>query len=390
MARLGDFITQIRGVSYKPEDVYNELTEESVPILRANNIQDDGLNFDDLIYINKQKISSQQMIKRGDIIICTSSGSKNLVGKAAIAKEDLSMSFGAFCKVVRTNKYRHEYLGYFFQSSSYRNKICELAGGANINNIRNEHIDNLEIPLFQEDEQGKLIAELDKISNLIEKRKTQLEKMDMLVKARFVEMFGNNKYESVKACEVCHFITKGATPSAGDIFETYQDGLIPYIKVYNLSMTGELLFDSEPQYITKNIHNGKLARSKVYPNDVLMNIVGPPLGKFSLVTNEFDEWNINQAIAIFRAKDKVLPRYLMSALMQPDVLRPFLNQAVGIRQLNLSLEQCRNLQFPLPPLKLQNQFSAFVACVDKSKLEIQKSLEKLETLKKALMQKYFG
>ena len=167
---------------------------------------------------------------------------------------------------------------------------------------------------------------------------------------------------------MCDFITKGTTPPNDLISEEYSSDKVPYLKVYNLSFNGELLFDTAPQYISENIHNGMLARSKVYPNDVLMNIVGPPLGKFSLVTDEFPEWNINQAIAIFRAKEKINPKYLLSALMQPEVLNPFLRQAVGIRQLNLSLSQCRDLEIFLPPLSLQNQFAAFVAEVDKSKL----------------------
>jgi len=126
-----------------------------------------------------------------------------------------------------------------------------------------------------------------------------------------------------------------------------------------------MLFDENPQYILAETHNGKLARSKVYPNDVLMNIVGPPLGKFTLVTDEFEEWNINQAIAIFRAKERILPRFLLHALMQPKVLEPFIGQAVGIRQQNLSLEQCRNLQFPLPSLEEQKSFVEFAEQLDK-------------------------
>lgn len=185
--------------------------------------------------------------------------------------------------------------------------------------------------------------------------------------SRFIELFGTGKYPIVKAADVCDFITKGTTPPTGEITEKYEIGMIPYLKVYNLSFTGELLFDSMPQYIPAETHNKQLARSKVVPNDVLMNIVGPPLGKFSLVTDEFPEWNINQAIAIFRAKDRVLPRYLLAALMQPDVLRPFLEQAVGIRQLNLSLEQCRNLEFPLPPIEEQKAFVKFSEQTDKSK-----------------------
>ena len=239
-------------------------------------------------------------------------------------------------------------------------------------------------------EQQQVAESLSKVDELIALRKEQLAALDQLVKSRFVELFGAGKYPIVKAADVCDFITKGTTPPTGEITEKYEIGMIPYLKVYNLSFSGELLFDSMPQYIPAETHNKQLVRSKVVPNDVLMNIVGPPLGKFSLVTDEFSEWNINQAIAIFRAKDRVLPRYLLAALMQPDVLRPFLEQAVGIRQLNLSLEQCRNLEFPLPPIEEQKAFVKFSEQTDKSKLAIQRSLDELETLKKALMQKYFG
>ena len=151
-----------------------------------------------------------------------------------------------------------------------------------------------------------------------------------------------------------------------------------------------MLFDENPQYILAETHNGKLARSKVYPNDVLMNIVGPPLGKFTLVTDEFEEWNINQAIAIFRAKERILPRFLLHALMQPKVLEPFIGQAVGIRQQNLSLEQCRNLQFPLPSLEEQKSFVEFAEQLDKSKVAVQKALDETQILFDSLMQKFFG
>ena len=248
----------------------------------------------------------------------------------------------------------------------------------------------IEIAECSIEEQNSIVAQFEKIDTLICLRKQQLSKLDELVKARFIEMFENGNFPLVKAEDVCEFITKGTTPPTGEIYTEFGDNRIPYLKVYNLSFDGSLLFDCAPQYIDKSVHNGKLSRSKVYPNDVLMNIVGPPLGKFSLVTSAFAEWNINQAISIFRAKNNVLPRFLLSALMQPTVLGPFLKQAVGVRQLNISLEQCRNIQFPLPPIELQAEFVAFAEQTDKSKLTIQKSLEKIETLKKALMQKYFG
>ena len=287
-------------------------------------------------------------------------------------------------------KLDQQYLLHYLKSDITLTYIKALATGSVRDNLKFSILQEFPINLRPIEEQRKIASVLDRIDRVIALRNEELETLDNLVKSRFIELFGTGKYPIVKAADVCDFITKGTTPPTGEITEKYEIGMIPYLKVYNLSFTGELLFDSMPQYIPAETHNKQLARSKVVPNDVLMNIVGPPLGKFSLVTDEFPEWNINQAIAIFRAKDRVLPRYLLAALMQPDVLRPFLEQAVGIRQLNLSLEQCRNLEFPLPPIEEQKAFVKFSEQTDKSKLAVQKSLEELEILKKSLMQQYFG
>jgi len=224
-------------------------------------------------------------------------------------------------------------------------------------------IDVPEIPV-----QGRIVNRLQSIERIISLMEKQLEELDGLSKSRFIEMFKNGKYPIVRADNLCEFITKGTTPASNEIIDRPFDNCIPYLKVYNLSFDGRMLFFQNPQYISRAVHEGKLARSKVYPNDVLMNIVGPPLGKFSLVNSDFPEWNINQAIAIFRAKEKVLPKFLLHALMQPDVLKPFLEKAQGVRQLNFSLEQCRNLKFPLPPLDEQAEFVQFAEQTDKSKM----------------------
>lgn len=143
LVKLGSIIHQIRGVSYKPSDVKKSDDLDAIGLIRANNIQDDGLNFEDLVWIDKKKVSSGQIIHKGDIVICASSGSKNLVGKAAIADKNLPYAFGAFCKVVRVVAMNDAYVGKFFQSPKYRREISAASAGANINNIRNEHIDEI-------------------------------------------------------------------------------------------------------------------------------------------------------------------------------------------------------------------------------------------------------
>ena len=289
-----------------------------------------------------------------------------------------------------SSEVNRQFLYYYLKSDKTVHYIKNIARGSVRDNLKLDMLYEFKIDLPDKKEQERAATILDKVCELIGQHNQQLYMLDELVKSRFIELFSGKKYNYVKTSDVCDFITKGTTPRSDEIFEEYEAGRVPYLKVYNLSLTGALLFDDAPQYINISTHEEKLARSKVYPNDVLMNIVGPPLGKFALVTNEFDEWNINQAIAIFRPREKVIPKFLMAALMQPDVLQPFLQQAVGIRQLNLSLEQCRNLEIPLPPIELQQQFATFVEEVDKSKSAIQKSLDELEILKKSLMQKYFG
>ena len=310
------------------------------------------------------------------------------LGKVAITEKEMYSNEAIMAFIDKgVEKISPEYLYYLLRAKDWSKGTNKAVMGATLNKAT---LSTIKIQLHEYDNQLEIVNMLNRVSSSIDFRKQQLTKLDELIKARFVEMFENNTYPKVKVSTVCDFITKGTTPPNDLISEEYSSDKVPYLKVYNLSFNGELLFDTAPQYISENIHNGMLARSKVYPNDVLMNIVGPPLGKFSLVTDEFPEWNINQAIAIFRAKEKINPKYLLSALMQPEVLNPFLRQAVGIRQLNLSLSQCRDLEIFLPPLSLQNQFAAFVAEVDKSKVEVQKALDQTQLLFDSLMQQYFG
>ena len=145
--KISELAKQIRGVSYKPSDLHTKLDSQSVILLRANNISDGLINFDDVVYVDKCKVSQNQYLRDGDILICASSGSKHLVGKAAAFHSQIDCTFGAFCKVVRPHSDLIDYLEVYFQSHIYRKKISEVAMGANINNIRNEHIDALELPV---------------------------------------------------------------------------------------------------------------------------------------------------------------------------------------------------------------------------------------------------
>ncbi len=393
--KLGDYIEQIRGVSYKPEDVCNVDDEDAVGILRANNIQDDGLNFDDLVYVNKKKIAVKQYIQKGDIVICTSSGSKNLVGKAAIADEDLSMAFGAFCKVIRPIKLLPKYVGHYFQSPRYRNIISELAGGANINNIRNEHIDELDIPIVQEVYQEIIINELDKINELISLRKHQLAKLDELVKARFVELFGEPMTNSMGWDKVNISAVVGGKVSNGFFAKRDDYCADGNVKVLGVAHVVNRMYSNTEGLPTTNGSETDIAKYGVKYGDMLFcrsSLVAAGIGKASIVPQGTPN-NVLFECHVIRLPldlDKCVPEF-MQVLSTTDYFRnQVISQSKTATMTTIGQDGILKTEIILPPLELQKQFLSFVEQTDKSKSAIQQSLDKLETLKKALMQKYFG
>ena len=362
MARLGGLIEQIRGVSYKPEDVYDELGENSIALLRANNIQDGLLNFDDVIYVNKKRVRDNQLLKAGDILICTSSGSRELVGKAAYVQEDLPMTFGAFCKVVRPKKIRSDYLGQFFNSPNYRQKISDSSAGANINNIRNEHIDELDILLPTADRQKYIAAVLEKLSSLISLRKQQL---DELVKARFVEMFGDYRIND-----------KG--------FEQYRGG-----ELFKFSSGKFLPEEKRKEYGIPAYGGNGIAwytdTSLIEYPTIIIGRVGAQCGNIHLVTDPV--WISDNAIYI---KEQKTDKYRLEFLSELMIMMDFYQYADFSGQPKITQKPLEDMLYLVPSLELQGRFSSFVERISEQKLTIQRSLDKLEVLKKSLMQKYFG
>ncbi len=136
-----------------------------------------------------------------------------------------------------------------------------------------------------------------------------------------------------------------------------------------------------------------MKRSKVFPNDIIMNIVGPPLQKVAIVTDEFNEWNINQAIAIFRVKEKIITKYLYYCLLCDDTLASVLVDVRGVvGQSNISLKQCRNLVIPLPSIVEQKEIVRILDNLldnEECANELCDVIEKIDLMKKAILAKAF-
>jgi type I restriction enzyme S subunit len=176
-SEVRELFSVVRGVTYKKEDAKNSHGDDLVPILRANNINIE-LNFEDLVYVPSQNVSEIQRIRSGDIVIAMSSGSKRLVGKAAIAREDFDGGFGAFCGILRPSKgLNNEFLGLYFQSENYRSQVSNLAGGTGINNLKWEHLYSLEIPIPPSQEQQRILSVLEPALAKIDDAEEALERV---------------------------------------------------------------------------------------------------------------------------------------------------------------------------------------------------------------------
>ncbi len=191
-----------------------------------------------------------------------------------------------------------------------------------------------------------------------------------------------------RAEQLCDFITKGTTPKAHKLFS--RSGEIPFIKVYNLTFDGSLDFSIDPTFVSVETHKGELARSKVFPGDVLMNIVGPPLGKVSIVPELYREWNMNQAVAVYRPFSGYDNHFLAHLLMSKPILDWATKRAKATAgQFNLTLQICRDLPLPIPPLAEQQRIVAEVerrlSVVTATEQAITTNLARAERLRQSIL-----
>ena len=234
--------------------------------------------------------------------------------------------------------------------------------------------------------QKSIVETLDKISKIISLRKQQLSKLDELVKARFVELFGTEtELEKWSCCtvgdvaEVCVGVVIKPT-------QYYTDNGIPAFRSLNI---GEMrVKDNDWVYFTEEGHQ-KNQKSVIRKNDVLVVRSGAP-GTACVANEKYDGYNAVDIIIAHPDNKKVNSIFLAAFTNMPHGMNQIRAKTGGAAQQHFNVGGYKAMRLIMPSIDLQNQFAAFVEQTDKSKLAIQKSLEKLETLKKALMQKYFG
>lgn len=375
VVKVGSISEQIRGVTYDKAEATKSPAPGMTPILRANCITESGLVFEDLVYVPQQRISSKQVLKPGDVVIAASSGSIDVVGKAAPLKEPFSGSFGAFCKVLRpSGKVDASYFAHFFQTQNYRRRISALAAGANINNLRNEHLDELDIPCPPLDEQRRVAAILDKAEELRAKRRAALALLGQLPQAIFLEMIGGNG-ETKPLAEVAD-LRRGPFGGAlkKEIFVAFG------FKVYEQGNVISGDFEAGTYYIDER-HFNKMRAFEVLADDLLVTCSGT-LGRVAQVPRLAAAGLINQALLRVRVKTALVrPTYLRFALQSQatqEVLAGF-SRGSGLQNFP-PMSEVRSLQLPVPSLGIQDAFIERIEAIQRANALSQSAVAKLDSL----------
>lgn len=321
--------------------------------------------------VQKEKM---QIVSKGTVVMSF----KLSIGKVGILAENMYTNEAIANFVVKNNKMLfNEYLYYALQGINFDSLTDRAVMGKTLNKAK---LNNLSIVYNEPFMQQQIVLRLDGVNKLIESRKQQLSELSKLVKSRFNEMFGSKKFDKVTISE----LVDDRIETAKKIFD--QHDTIKYIDISsidnkNYKMTGfqEYMLDQAPSRAQQHIRKGDIVVSTVRPN--LKNIAMTELDDENLVASS--------GFCVLRAL-KCLPEYLFAIICSDRFTNKMANIVTGANYPAIKSSDIMNYIVPLPPIQLQNEFADFVAQVDKSQLAIQKSLEELETLKKSLMQEYFG
>ena len=295
------------------------------------------------------------------------------------------------CRLAPKDSIDKDYLFYFMPIALKR--IEEKTPFVTVKHLSAKELNKIEIPVLPLEKQGKIAETLSKVDELIAFRDQQLAKLDELVKARFVEMFGNpieNTMNWPKKLlrDITTKIGSGATPKGGR--ESYPNAGVSLIRSMNV-YDGQFLY-KDLAHLTDE-QATQLNGVTVEAEDVLVNITGASVARSCVVPKDVLPARVNQHVAIVRCNRELLnPIFTNKMFINNEFKKALLSigESGGATRQAITKKQLEELSVVVPPLSIQNEFFTFSECVDQQKQTVQQSLEKLELMKKVLMQEYFG
>ena len=304
----------------------------------------------------------------GDILI---SRLPDPIGRSCMVPQDIGRAITAVdCTILRVNRsnYNPHFFVYYTQTDLYRSKLSYFLTGTTRKRISRKNLEKIVVPHYSREHQDTIVKRLDKITHLISMRTRQLDKLDELVKSRFIEMFGNPN-------EIDNF----ANAQIKDIALVKVGIVIKPTRFYSNDKKGKCAFrslnivpfgvnpNSEWVYFT----NDAMAENKrtiVHEGDVLVVRSGNP-GTCCVVPKEYDGCNVIDLIIAHPDKNRILPEYLCAFTNMPHGMNQINNQKHGVAQRHFNVSMYERMKIYIPSLSQQHQFVDFMIQVDKSKYQ---------------------
>lgn len=379
MAKLGDVCVSITDGSHNPP-----VGVEQSPfiMLSSKNIEDNYISLSSPRYLSESDYASENkrtQISAGDLLVTI----VGTIGRVAIVPPALEgICVQRSVAVLKTNPDIIDNRFLMYQLQNMRPHLEREAKGVAQKGIYLKQLSSLTVSTPPMEEQKRIAAVLDKVTDLIAQRRTQLDKLDLLVKSRFVEMFGcYNGINEHPLHTLCNFIDyRGKTP-------TKSETGLPLITAKNVKKNS---FSIEPQeFIPAENYDIVMTRGIPKINDVLFTTEAP-LGNVCRIPSIYDKFCVGQRIITMQPhKDILTSEYLEFALSSKDFRDKIWQKSSGSTVKGIRSKLLEQLSIPVPPLEQQQQFSKLVSKVERCKTLINSSLDQLETLKKAKMYQYF-
>ena len=387
MAKLGEVCTIVSGST--PKTSVTSYWDGNIKWITPAELNEDTFYIMDSVrHITEEgkEKTGLSYLPTGTVIL----SSRAPIGKTAIAGCEMCCNQG-FKNLICSDAIYNEYLYFFLKSKT--DYLNSLGRGATFKEISISIVESIEIPLPEVNQQKEIAEKFKKLEQLISLRKQQLAKLDELVKARFVEMFGDpadnvNNLPASPMTAICQIIDGDRGKNYPKQEEFSDSGFCLFLNAKNVTAQG---FSFENcTYITEEkdalLRNGKLCRG-----DVVLTTRGT-IGNLAFYDTSvpYENIRINSGMVILRMNKQVVSEifFIEQFKMQLDSIKSRI--ASGSAQPQLPISTMNKIEMILPPIELQNQFAAFVERVSQQKQTVQQSLEKLELMKKALMQEYFG
>ena len=358
---------------------------KGIPFVKAGNLQEllDGKDINNIQQVSKE-VAQKHKLKlypKGTILFAKS-GMSCMKGFVYILPQEAHVVSHLAC--ITPNDDVSEYLRFYFNF----HRPNRLVKDAAYPSISLSDIGNLEIDMKTEFERTTIIKQLRCIESVISLRQQELCQLDDLIKARFVEMFGdeNNSYGwNVVNVEDVADVQVGVVIKPAQYYTDSQNG----IKTFRSLNVGPMYIkDSDWVYFTEE-GNNKNAKSILKENDLLIVRSGAP-GTACVVSKEYEGCNAIDIIIAHPHRDKVNPYYLCAYTNLPHGKKQIEEGTGGAAQQHFNVGKYNKLKLMLPPMDKQEEFVVFMKQVDKSKVKVQQSLDEAQILMDSLMQKYFG